>query len=349
MEAAGAGGIDPDAAEAAALAHDLGHPPFGHVAEEELDQCARKAGLDDGFNGNAQSFRIVTKLAIGDPVESGVPFQGLNLTRATLNGVLKYPWLYGTNPMEHKKWGAYRTEQKEFEWARSGTRFGRFTKSLEAEIMDWADDITYAVHDMVDFFCAGQIPLDRLADEKDPVERKLFFDSVFSTRSDLAAEREALETALKEVLQYCPIDRRYTGRSEQRLALWQFMTVLIGRYVNAIRIAKQPSEGGALVEIEQYARNEIAMLKQLIWPYVILNNDLSTVQHGQRRMIRTVFRTLLVASRSRQAWKLFPVGFREELEAANDPQIRARVVTDYVASMTEKELERVFRTLRGRT
>lgn len=78
------GGLDPEVAEAAALAHDLGHPPFGHIAEQELDSCARRAGLKDGFNGNAQSFRIVTKLAVGDGVSpDGVPLVGLNLTRAT--------------------------------------------------------------------------------------------------------------------------------------------------------------------------------------------------------------------------------------------------------------------------
>jgi predicted deoxyguanosinetriphosphate triphosphohydrolase len=59
---------DPDIAEAAALAHDLGHPPFGHTAENELDRLARKAGLEDGFEGNAQSFRIVSKLAVSDAV-----------------------------------------------------------------------------------------------------------------------------------------------------------------------------------------------------------------------------------------------------------------------------------------
>ena len=90
--------------EAAALAHDLGHPPFGHTAEEQLDACAREAGLVDGFEGNAQSFRILTRLAI-----HRLDYYGLNLTRATLNAVLKYPWLRSPEPKtkRHRKFCIY--------------------------------------------------------------------------------------------------------------------------------------------------------------------------------------------------------------------------------------------------
>jgi dGTPase len=166
LEAAALGGPDPDVAEAAALAHDLGHPPFGHIAEVELDELARSAGLADGFEGNAQSFRIVSKLAVSDAISADTDktpvIRGLNLTRATLNAILKYPWLHGDNPAKKHKWGAYETERKLFQWVRDGHMFDRFSKSVEAAIMDWSDDITYAVHDLVDFYCAGQIPLDRL-------------------------------------------------------------------------------------------------------------------------------------------------------------------------------------------
>src|SRR5690242_8730579 len=72
---------------------DSTKPPFGHIAEDELDRLAKKAGLPDGFNGNAQSFRIAAKLTMGDAVTSdSQPMRGLNLSRATLDGILKYPW-----------------------------------------------------------------------------------------------------------------------------------------------------------------------------------------------------------------------------------------------------------------
>src|SRR5208283_4236045 len=159
------GGVDPDVAEAAALAHDLGHPPFGHIAEDELDRLLVKDDVKDGFNGNAQSFRIVSRLAL-----RRAHHPGLNLTRATLNGVLKYPWLRGAGGEPSKKWGAYESDRDVFDWARKGQP--GITRSVEAELMDWADDVTYAVHDVEDFYRAGRIPLDKL--KNDPRERDRF-------------------------------------------------------------------------------------------------------------------------------------------------------------------------------
>lgn len=156
---AGIGGLDPDAAEAAGLAHDMGHPPFGHIAEEELDQLVRGEGLSDGYEGNAQAFRIVTRLASSDARDrTERPIAGLNLTRMTLDGILKYPWPSGSrkNP---KKWGYYKTESDIFDWVREGRP--RYQRNAIAEIMDWADDITFAIHDLLDFYCAGRIPIDR--------------------------------------------------------------------------------------------------------------------------------------------------------------------------------------------
>ena len=153
------GGIDCDAAEAAGLAHDLGHPPFGHIAETELDKLVRDAGVQDGFEGNAQSFRIVAALATSDARDGNAfPIRGLNLTRRTLDGILKYPWPYGAS-RNKKKWGYYSTERDVFAWAR-GTR-PKYQRSIIAEIMDWADDITFAIHDLLDFYVAGRIPIDR--------------------------------------------------------------------------------------------------------------------------------------------------------------------------------------------
>ena len=128
-EAAAVGGIDPDVVEAAALAHDLGHPPFGHVGEKALDAAA-KSTLTDAFEGNAQSFRIVTKISIRNTAD-----HGLNLSRATLNAMLKYPWLRGSGgTKEEKKWSVYYTEAPEFEFARDGQPPGDKRKCAEAEL-----------------------------------------------------------------------------------------------------------------------------------------------------------------------------------------------------------------------
>jgi dGTPase len=348
-EAAALEAPDPDVAEAAALAHDLGHPPFGHIAEEELDRLARKEGLSDGFDGNAQSFRIVSKLAVSDAVSADSDkfpvIRGLNLTRATLNAILKYPWGHSENPDKKNKWGVYDTERSLFNWVRQGQSLHAFAKSAEAAIMDWSDDITYAVHDVVDFYCAGQIPLDRLADDNDPVERDIFFSEVFTRCEDLAPRRSELQRIFKEVLEYFPLDRRYVGTLEQRTGIWQFATVLISRYVDAITLLIPSLEAKSVIDIKPYAEDEIRMLKELTWHYVILNNELATLQHGQTQAIRIVFETMLSAARGRR-WKLFPPAYQEELEATTeDPALQTRVVVDYVASMTEHELARVYALL----
>ena len=96
------------------------------------------------------------------------------------------------------KWGVYETERSLFDWVREGHSLHRFAKSPEAAIMDWADDITYAVHDLVDFYCAGQIPMDRLADDNDPAERDNFFSEVFARCQDLTPGARSLRRFLKK-------------------------------------------------------------------------------------------------------------------------------------------------------
>lgn len=123
-----AGIICPDVVEAACLAHDLGHPPFGHTAESRLNILAAHHG---GFEGNAQSFRIVTQLASRSDT-----YGGLDLTAATLAAILKYPWLKGDNPAKPRKWGAYESERDSFEFA---IRLlpDKNERTIEAELMDW--------------------------------------------------------------------------------------------------------------------------------------------------------------------------------------------------------------------
>ena len=143
-------GCDPDLVDAACLAHDLGHPPFGHNGESALAELAAGCG---GFEGNAQSLRLLTRL------EAKVIGAGLNLTRATLDATLKYPWL--PRPGQ-AKYGAYASDAAAFEWIRAGAPEGR--PCLEAQVMDWSDDVAYSVHDLEDGLQAGMIRLSQLRD-----------------------------------------------------------------------------------------------------------------------------------------------------------------------------------------
>src|SRR5215469_8326142 len=147
-------GCDPDLVDAACLAHDLGHPPFGHNGEAALAQLAAACG---GFEGNAQSLRLITRL------EAKVPWAGLNLTRATLDATLKYPWLGpGEDASSAGKYGVYGDDAVAFSWIRVGAPVER--PCLEAQVMDWADDVAYSVHDLEDGLHAGLVTLTALND-----------------------------------------------------------------------------------------------------------------------------------------------------------------------------------------
>ncbi len=195
------GGLHPAVVRAACLAHDLGHPPFGHIGEYTLQDVATNPhqylpgyppscnGLTDSFEGNAQTFRIVTRLAyrqarideIDDSSpEATPPGLALNLTRATLAAISKYPWTRNAPAAQAKdfrKWGAYDTEASLLEWAFQGMSTARETelygrkhtelRTIEGQVMDWADDIAYAVHDLEDFYRVGLIPLHELAQGAD--------------------------------------------------------------------------------------------------------------------------------------------------------------------------------------
>lgn len=329
-------GLDPTAAEAAALAHDLGHPPFGHIAEEVLHECCTNEEYDiNGFEGNAQTFRIVTKLSW----RTDKP--GLNLTRRTLRGVLKYPWLREGDSASKRKWGAYETERADFAWAWEDNAP---RKSVEAQIMDWADDITYAVHDLEDFYRAGLTPLDRL--QNDQFERQRF-----ATRASASLSRysefdpdKAIE-ALDSALTLVALTRPYRGTVKDRILLHQTSSNLITRFLGNTGL----SSDGTQLQIPPSIWHEVNMLKQLTWHYVINSPDLATLQEGQKRVVADLFGYLVEwGAREKQRDRL-PTRFRETiaqlaedydaqefLEGSNS-RLMARAAADYISSLTEAQ------------
>lgn len=327
--------VDPDVVEAACLAHDIGHPPFGHIAERELDAIARLRGLSDGFEGNAQSFRIVTRLAMGS-TESG-----LNLTRATLNAILKYPWRFGRNPSKRDKWGCYEDDKQMLSWARQ-LGPGKNLQSDEARLMDWSDDVTYSVHDVDDFYRAGVIPLDRLV--VDSEERERFYKGVFARRKDkLPKDMDELflRGAFDSLMSVLNVREPYTPTRKGRVRLRQVTSTLIRDFVNAVQL--DTSVSPPRIVIENRRRAEIFMLKQLTWHYVIKNPALATQQHGQRVIIRQLFNAFYkAATRKDLNVDFFPISLQELLPAvpartSNDRKKLARAIIDFIASLTEEQ------------
>jgi len=346
----GAPEICSDVVEAACMIHDLGHPPFGHVAEEELDHLLRNRGVADGFNGNAQSFRIVTVLSVREG-----QLHGLDLTRATLDATLKYPWLRQTGGRESEKWGAYYPDRDAFEFARKLHSSGGHEPCTEARIMDWADDVAYSVHDIEDFYRTGLIPLDRIVpslDEEQPAELEAFTEYVMKSprRSDTTIDARTILNVMNSVfVDRFPTVRPYRNRLLQQAGLSQWKSDMVSRYDAAINLKADGNDAPQL-EINEGARREVFVLKELTWYYVIDNPSLASVRYGQRRIIRTLFRVLARAVRQERA--ILPTEWQDwlgrlEMAGQTDKASLLRLVSDLIASLTEREAVRMFRQMTG--
>jgi dGTPase len=335
--------LDPDVVEAACLIHDIGHPPFGHVAENELDKLVRSKGNPSGFEGNAQSFRIVSRLAVHRE-----EYEGLDLSRATLNAVLKYPWprnLDDRSTKEYRKFGAYQEDLQCFDWARDG--WPAKTRSLEAEIMDYADDIAYSVHDIIDFYRAGLLPLGTLYREAD--EYDAFIESWEKDKSvPLPQEIQAHPKKYKRLLGLFLVHRHYVGTRDQRASLRLIATAKIRQYDKAGRTQKV--EGGYVLKRNPAVDLEIAFLKRVFYHYLISNPRLTTMQYGQRGIIRNLFAAFYRAMGSPDLATILPGRFLDLYQGLQDrmpkPE-RARLACDIVSSLTDSQALALFRRLNG--
>lgn len=347
--------IDPDAVEAACLGHDLGHPPFGHIAEEVLQKLSGDMQVHDRFEGNAQSFRIVTRLA------QRASASGLDLTRQTLDGLLKYPWAHRNKDPHNRgkrerKWGYYDEDRKPFEWVRhrapEETADALPLRCVEAAIMEWADDVTYAVHDVEDFYRAGLVPLDRLGSEEADEMKHLTtllrgFDEEEPGSLDASVETivETARTLLPHVVPNSPFRNTRDDRRQMR----RMSSRLITDYLSAFELENGPKRGQVLLKIDEAIENQVTALKALVRVYVIRRPGLAVVQHGQQRVISELFTFYLEASKQEGGdRRLFPPAARALLD--NEPDAlerRVRIVIDMIAGMTEESAIQLHRRLIG--
>ncbi len=330
-------GLDPEVVEAACIAHDLGHPPFGHIGEQTLDALVVKND-EDGFEGNAQSFRIVTKLAVRFP-----DVDGMDLTRATLAACLKYPWLRGPSGKQAKKWSVYTPERKDFEFAR---RFhDHEEKTLEAELMDWADDVAYSVHDLEDFHRCNALPWQRVFSGK-----TLIIEHAMGESQD-AAKKARLTKAYERLKGFMEgfysvlLSEPYEGTREQREQLRRMTSQLIGKYIGAVTISEDRSSAKTVAFNDDYV-DEVQILKQITRDYIIGSPTLAAQQHGQQRIVRDLYEALISAPRSREGYPAFlPVRLRYlKAMAGTSP---ARFVADCIASLSESEAIALHARLAG--
>jgi dGTPase len=313
-------GCDPDLVDTACLAHDIGHSPFGHNGETALNELAAETG---GFEGNAQTLRLLTRL------EPKVLGAGLNLTRATLDATVKYPWF---RPGPGTKFGVYAEDAEVFGWIRQGAPTGH--PCLEAQVMDWADDIAYSVHDLEDGFHAGLITfknLNSLAERAvvSQTTASLYCDGVDVSVAELT---EVLDALL--ALDVWPDS--YDGGPDTVAALKNVTSELIGRFCVAAQdatLAAHPyplARYAADLIVPRPQRLECALLKGITAHYVMTRAGVVAAQARERELLAE----LAFAVERDAPQTLDPLLRPAWHAAASDPE-RRRVVIDQIASLTD--------------
>ncbi|MGN9781725.1 deoxyguanosinetriphosphate triphosphohydrolase [Nonomuraea sp. ZG12] len=312
-------GVDPDLVETACLAHDLGHPPFGHNGEVALNALSASCG---GFEGNAQSLRLLTRLEAKVLTGDGRS-AGLNLTRAALDASIKYPWTCDRSA----KFGVYDDDLPVFAWIRDGAPDGRV--SFEAQIMDWADDVAYSVHDLEDALHSGHVTPEAL---RSPAERA---QVCRIARTWYAPDADPVE--LEEVFAKLVADPLWPRRFDATLAdlagLKALTSGLIGRFCRAAQTATLDAYGprhrvDLLVPNETLL--ECALLKGVTAHYVMTTEDHHAKQARQRDLI-----TELASLITLGAPGTLEPAFRPDFLGASGDAARVRVVIDQIASLTD--------------
>ncbi|MEQ7154710.1 deoxyguanosinetriphosphate triphosphohydrolase [Brevundimonas aurifodinae] len=289
--------LDQDLAETVALAHDLGHPPFGHAGEDELQAQMQPWG---GFDHNVQTFRVVTKLETRYPV-----FDGLNLSWETLEGVVKH-----NGPVTHKldepAWKAIADFAPGWD-----LRLDSFA-SLEAQAAAIADDIAYNNHDVDDGVQAGLFTLADLADVP------LIGPVLHATRADwpdlsermlrLEAVRRMIGVMIDDVL----------AETERRLAEDGIGTR------EDVRAARR-----TLVQFSDGMLADLGQLRRFLYERMYRHYRVNRTRSQARRILAEMFHLFMAEP------EVMPTEWGARA-ASDDPHRRARAVCDYIAGMTDR-------------
>ena len=324
-------GCNADVVDSACLAHDLGHP-LRSQWETALDALAADIG---GFEGNAQTLRILTRLEAKRTHPDGSP-AGLNLTGPPST---RRPSTRGdaVRSESDRKFGVYEDDHDVFAWFRDGVPAGH--RSFEAEVMDWSDDVAYSVHDVEDAIASGGWT--RALRDADVVGAVLDVARI-AYAADLAVAD--LGSALERLLATGAVPESFDGARGALAGLKDMTSRLVGRFVRSVEEATREAHGqGALVRHEAdlivpvEARAECAVLKAVAAHFVMNVRARLEVQAGEREVINA-----LVAAYRADPGRL-DRDLRADHDAATSEEEVLRVVIDQVASLTDTRARHLHR------
>jgi dGTPase len=323
-------GLNADIVDMACLAHDLGHPPFGHNGEKALNDWAANIG---GFEGNAQTLRLLTRI---EPkvFTTGGRSLGLNLTRASLDATCKYPWRLDQSVPHNDhpvKFGVYEDDLEIFTWLREGAPDR--VKSVEAQVMDFADDVAYSVHDFEDAIVAKFVDLHALNDSAAESELLKKISEWTLDKFSMPELAEALQRLRANEYWLNTFD----GSAEDLATLKNLTSSLIGRFVSKTIDAivdASPADSmvryGARIEVPIKVQLEIAVLKGIVSAFLMSHESRQPYYDNQRELLTELAEALLAQngqnldSYSSAAW----------IQAKSDAEKR-RVIVDQVACLTD--------------
>lgn len=326
-------GADPDLVEAACLAHDIGHPPFGHSGEHALMKIMIDHG---GFEGNAQNLRILTHLEVKRPGT-----EGLNLTRATIDALLKYK-----RSLDEEKKKAlqemkfyYNEDAPLVNWACDGG--SNEQNSLECQIMTWTDDIAYSTHDLEDGIKSRMISADSINANLEQTVRKKVEKDYGWDEDDWKEVKSIIETAAN----------KYDTDKERKAHRKEVTSNTINKFIQATKTEKR---GGSFtakryeykLSIDPHTERQCEMLKYVVREIIINDERLATLQKKAHNIVETLFTDFDPTDNF--TYYMLPDDFRERWNAAaGDVERRYRVVCDYIAGMTDMYALKVYGRLHG--
>lgn len=326
-------GCDPDVVDCACLAHDLGHPPFGHNGERALSVIASSIG---GFEGNAQTLRLLTRLEPKVFRPDGAS-AGVNLTRASLDAAVKYPWTLAEADQHPKgersaKFCVYPDDQEVFSWLKRGAP--ATTTPMECQVMDLSDDIAYSVHDVEDAIVVGSCDPSTL---NDPI----VMDGVVSAARAWYGqcwEADRLLEAFTRMRAMLP--GNFTGSRRSLAQLKNTTSALIGRFASSVEVATRRKYGQgpltrytASVIIPEETSYEIVALKGIAVYFVMAPREREPFHEEQLKIVSDLVEVMMADS-PRPSDALETV-FLEDWKKAGSDDERLRVAIDQVASLTD--------------